>query len=178
MACRRSVLAALAALCAALLAVAEPDAGMCTAPPAAAATALNTTVFMADMSWYEYAKRVKVCCVGFCVASSLTARSLQAGVTVILPVGSTEQARVVHCRVFALLGCVRLKLTPATARPSPSLERGRRHPHRRVQARGRADWRHRRADAQLRLQERAVHGRRAVHRHCWPGRFDAGGAAA
>ena len=36
---------------------------------------LNTTVFMAEMSWYEYARRVA------------------SGVTVIVPVGSTEQAR-------------------------------------------------------------------------------------
>lgn len=98
------------------------DDGQCTAPPPApaaaapAASILNTTVFMAEvqrpewsasleavsltlpprsapaqMSWYEYAKRVA------------------AGVTVILPVGSTEQARsrgrFTHSRIAASATC-------------------------------------------------------------------------
>lgn len=55
--------------------------GSCVAgaePCSGATLRLNKTVLMAETSWYEYARRVK------------------AGVTVILPVGATEQARATH----------------------------------------------------------------------------------
>ena len=70
---RSRVMLCLLALCVAARGATEQ--GSCSAGSEPCALRLNKTVFMAETSWYEYARRVK------------------AGVTVIIPVGATEQAR-------------------------------------------------------------------------------------
>ena len=62
-------------LCALLLPALPAAALADTCDAGAPCLKLNTSVFMSEMSWYHYTRRV------------------QAGVTVVLPVGSTEQVR-------------------------------------------------------------------------------------
>ena len=70
---RACVLLCLLAACAAARGATEQ--GSCSSSAEPCALRLNQTVFMAETSWYEYARRVK------------------AGVTVVIPVGATEQVR-------------------------------------------------------------------------------------
>ena len=62
-----------------LLALGGARAAAADGSCAAGSLRLNKTVFMQETSWYEYARRVA------------------AGVTVIIPVGATEQARGARC---------------------------------------------------------------------------------
>ena len=71
---RSAVLLCLLAACAAARGATEQ--GSCSASGEPCALRLNQSVYMQETSWYEYARRVK------------------AGVTVVIPVGATEQARI------------------------------------------------------------------------------------
>ena len=89
---RSAVLLCLLAACA--VARGATEQGSCSASGEPCALKLNQSVYMQETSWYEYARRVK------------------AGVTVIIPVGATEQVRI----------------APATPHLTPVLTRKRMRP--------------------------------------------------
>ena len=127
-----------ALLALAALGAARPGAaadGSCSASAEPGCLRLNKTVLMAETSWYEFARRV------------------QAGVTVIVPIGSTEQARqsAKFATPWPLTRC------PA-ARAAHAPGRRRLHLHRRGGARGARGGRARRARAAVRVQVGAMHG--------------------